>query len=360
MGTLMVPLPYLLRAQLGRVGRVRRGAAAGVRPDVPVLLALRARGHLHRCDHARAAGRRLPLPGPPAAPSAGADRRAARAELRHQGVDVHHRVRRRHVLLRRARCAAARTAARAGARGRPRRLGLGPGRVRRRLHDPLHDLPHPPRRALGRDLHGPGVLARPARRRPRRRVEDLLRRRPVRGRVAGAAARRGRRRRGAAPSDAAARVPRVGVRALARDLLVGGREVRLARPAPAAAAAAAGRDRRAGDLGDAPDAGTGRSASRPRRRRSRTPATPRSSSTPCTAPTRASCWSPPSPRRRSRASPTSVVAQAERAERAGQPFTITVDAAEGATFPWAWYFRDLGVALRRPRQPGTTRRTATC
>ena len=37
---------------------------------------------------------------------------------------------------------------------------------------------------------------------------------------------------------------------------------------------------------------------------SRTPATPRSPSTRSTAPTRASCWSPPSPRRRSSASPT--------------------------------------------------------
>jgi uncharacterized protein (TIGR03663 family) len=34
-----------------------------------------------------------------------------------------------------------------------------------------------------------------------------------------------------------------------------------------------------------------------------------------------------------------VVAQAKAS--GDQPFTITVDAAEGATFPWAWYFRDL-------------------
>jgi predicted membrane-bound mannosyltransferase len=33
-----------------------------------------------------------------------------------------------------------------------------------------------------------------------------------------------------------------------------------------------------------------------------------------------------------------VVARAER-----QPTTITVDSSEGATFPWAWYFRDLGA-----------------
>jgi uncharacterized protein (TIGR03663 family) len=38
-----------------------------------------------------------------------------------------------------------------------------------------------------------------------------------------------------------------------------------------------------------------------------------------------------------------IVAEAEAAERAGRPFRITVDAAEGATYPWAWYFRDLDV-----------------
>jgi predicted membrane-bound mannosyltransferase len=35
-----------------------------------------------------------------------------------------------------------------------------------------------------------------------------------------------------------------------------------------------------------------------------------------------------------------VVAAAERSDR---PLTVTVDASEGATFPWAWYFRDLDV-----------------
>jgi len=38
-----------------------------------------------------------------------------------------------------------------------------------------------------------------------------------------------------------------------------------------------------------------------------------------------------------------VVAQAASAESANQPFTITVDSADGATFPYAWYFRDLTV-----------------
>jgi predicted membrane-bound mannosyltransferase len=36
-------------------------------------------------------------------------------------------------------------------------------------------------------------------------------------------------------------------------------------------------------------------------------------------------------------------AEAEAAERAGRPYNITVDAAEGATYPYAWYFRDLDV-----------------
>jgi uncharacterized protein (TIGR03663 family) len=36
-----------------------------------------------------------------------------------------------------------------------------------------------------------------------------------------------------------------------------------------------------------------------------------------------------------------VVAKAKAAEAAGQKFTITIDTAEGATFPWAWYFRHL-------------------
>ena len=64
-------------------------------------------------------------------------------------------------------------------------------------------------------------------------------------------------------------------------------------------------------------------------------------STPSTAPTRASCSSRPSPRRTSSASPTQVLARGEGAAQADRP--ITVDSAEGATFPWAWYFRDLPV-----------------
>jgi uncharacterized protein (TIGR03663 family) len=36
-----------------------------------------------------------------------------------------------------------------------------------------------------------------------------------------------------------------------------------------------------------------------------------------------------------------VVAVAERARRQGREARILVDSAQGATFPWAWYFRDL-------------------
>jgi uncharacterized protein (TIGR03663 family) len=38
-----------------------------------------------------------------------------------------------------------------------------------------------------------------------------------------------------------------------------------------------------------------------------------------------------------------VVAVAERAQREGRDAQVVVDSAEGATFPWAWYFRDLGA-----------------
>ena len=57
-------------------------------------------------------------------------------------------------------------AGRAGAGSSPAFAGL--------VHAPLHDVPDPPRRALGRHLHRPEVLARPARRRPRRRAVAVL------------------------------------------------------------------------------------------------------------------------------------------------------------------------------------------
>jgi uncharacterized protein (TIGR03663 family) len=45
-----------------------------------------------------------------------------------------------------------------------------------------------------------------------------------------------------------------------------------------------------------------------------------------------------------------VVAQAEASDR---PFTVTIDSAEGATFPWAWYFRDLDVGYIDLSEAGT-------
>ena len=98
--------------------------------------------------------------------------------LRDQGDDVHHGLRDGLVLPRGARDPAV---AHAGVGARDGRglggLGLVPGRLRRALHVPLHDVPDPSRRALGRHLHRSGVLAEPARRRARRRARRVLRRR---------------------------------------------------------------------------------------------------------------------------------------------------------------------------------------
>ena len=66
MGALMVPLPYLLRDQLGRVAAFAAAVGARVRAVLPVLQPLRARGHLHRLHHAGAARRHVPLPRAPA------------------------------------------------------------------------------------------------------------------------------------------------------------------------------------------------------------------------------------------------------------------------------------------------------
>ena len=102
---------------------------------------------------------------------------------------------------------------------------------------------------------------------------------------------------GVPPADGAARLPRLGVRALAGDLLVGGREVRVARPAPAAAADPARRARRAVAVGGARHAARAGGAGGRRRRGDLRPAARRGGSTSSTAPTRASCSSRRSPRR---------------------------------------------------------------
>ena len=112
-------------------------------------------------------------------------------------------------------------------------------------------------------------------------------------------ARPGRRGAGVPAADGAARVPGLGVRAVAGDLLVGGREVRLARAAPAAAADPAGRPRRAVAVGQPRhDARQGRAGGRGGDRAVRADRV-LAGSTPSTARTRASSSSPPSPRSRS-------------------------------------------------------------
>ena len=110
-------------------------------------------------------------------------------------------------------------------------------------------LTHP--EGIRRHLRRARLLARPARGRPRRRARGLLHRAALPRRVAGAHPRGDRRRRAVAQVPPVRGVPPVGLLPLARRLLVGGREVRLARAAPAAAARAAGRRRPAGDLGGA-------------------------------------------------------------------------------------------------------------
>ena len=98
MGTLIVPLPYLLRDQLGRVGAFAVAVALAFGPSYLVLQPLRPRGHLRRLPDAGPDRRVLPLPGASPPPPARGLRRAARAELRHQGDDVHHGLRGRELL----------------------------------------------------------------------------------------------------------------------------------------------------------------------------------------------------------------------------------------------------------------------
>ena len=47
-----------------------------------------------------------------------------------------------------------------------------------------------------------------------------------------------------------------------------------------------------------------------------------------------------------------IAADAERARGEGRRYVITVDSAEGATYPWAWYFRDLGAGYIDLSQTG--------
>ena len=143
------------------------------------------------------------------------------------------------------------------------------------------------------------------------------------------------------------RVPDLGLRRLADRLLVGGREVRLAGPAPAAAARPARRRRPAGDLAGARDAGA-TSASRPRRSR-------------CSTSASASWWvnvdrgADPREMLVSTQSATDVKKVADQVQALADsrgpgapPLTVTIDSSQGATFPYAWYFRHLARRLHRP------------
>ena len=65
-------LPYLLRRQLGAAGGARGRGRPLPQPELPLLLALRPRGHLRGLSDARADRRRLPIPRPAAALAPGA------------------------------------------------------------------------------------------------------------------------------------------------------------------------------------------------------------------------------------------------------------------------------------------------
>ena len=235
-------------------------------------------------------------------------------------------------------------------------LGLVPGRVRRALHAALHDLPDPPRRALGRRLHRPEVLARPARRGPRRRAVAVLQRRAGHDRVAGADPRRDRRGRAVAPRSrssppswsgtSSSRWPSTRGRARSSP---GSSCTRCCRwscsPAPASQAIwqtrGALRWRRARRRGDRAALRRRRlvvGQRRPRRRPARDARLhPVLDARSRRSPTRCSRW----PTSRGPGTP---------------PLTVTVDSAEGATFPYAWYFRHLRDRLHRP--PAGQRRAA--
>ena len=183
MGTSMVALPYPLRAQLGRDRRLRRRRAAGDRAVVPVLLALRPRGHLHRRDHAGDARRHVPLLR--RARGAGTRRRSARcwrsSFATKESTFITIFVAGTFFLVAiavqargRGGCARRRSCARCSASAGSRTRGASP-RSSAVYTLAVHDVPHAPERHL-RALDRARLLARPARRRPRRRVAGLLRR----------------------------------------------------------------------------------------------------------------------------------------------------------------------------------------
>ena len=143
----MVALPCGAARQLGRVAALAAGALLAFGADLPVLQPLRPRGHLHRVHHARVARRRFRFLDRPRAPQPaliGALLALSFATKESTFITVF--VAGTFFLAlasdpeqRRRRCSRAVTAS-AG------RLGVGARRVRARLHDALHHLPHPPER----------------------------------------------------------------------------------------------------------------------------------------------------------------------------------------------------------------------
>ena len=249
MGTLIVPLPYLLRDQLGRVGAFAVAVALAFGPSY-LYFSRFAREDIYVACLTLAlivvCFRFLERPRPHQPAVFGALLALSFATKETTFITVF--VGGSFFLLALSPRPLARGRAGAAARGAAGGVGLVRRRLRRHLHAALHDLPDQSGRPVGGAARRPRLLARPARGRARRGAVVLLPRRAVRRGVAGAAARRRRRGGRRAAPDAAAAVPDLGLRRLAGRLLVGGREVRLARAPPAAAAAAARGHRRPGHL----------------------------------------------------------------------------------------------------------------
>ena len=71
------------------------------------------------------------------------------------------------------------------------------------------------------------------------------------------------------------------------------------------------------------------------------------------APTRARCSSPPSPPTQVKDVADQVLALAESRGPGAPKLSVTVDSAEGATFPYAWYFRHLQTGYIDLQPDGT-------
>ena len=217
--------------------------------------------------------------------------------------------------------------------------------VRGGLHAAVHGLPHQPGGLWDGLYDEHRLLARPARRRPRRREDCTSTSSVLFGEewpvllLGGVGAVRR-----VPPADRPARVPGLGLRAVAGDLLVGGRAVRVARPAPAAAADPAGRRRRAGAVGGARHEARPRRAGGRRRRRALRALASWCANVEYRADPRELLVSTQSSEEVKRVA-DQVVGDGRRKK---PKLSVTIDSSDGATFPYAWYFRDLDGRLPRP------------